>query len=94
MFHKLAPFGRHASGGQTLLQCVRNKAERLESQGFQGQMALFKCKVFGRNCPKTLHFPLVRLTAPAEIRIATMAEFQKAALVRRFYGIARLPPRE
>ena len=41
-------------------------------------MALFKRKVFGRNCPKTLHLPLVRFNAPVEIRIVTMAEFHKS----------------
>ena len=38
---------------------------------------MFKCKVFGLNCPKTLHLPLERPSAPAEIRIVTMAEFHK-----------------
>ena len=39
---------------------------------------MFKCKVFGRNCPKTLHLPRERCGAPAEIRIATMAKFHKS----------------
>ena len=39
---------------------------------------MFKCKVFGLNCPKTLHLPLERCGAPAEIRIVTMAEFHKS----------------
>ena len=38
---------------------------------------MFKCKVFGLNCPKALHLPLERPSAPAEIRIVTMAEFHK-----------------
>lgn len=38
---------------------------------------MFKCKVFGLNCPKTLHLPLERRGAPVEIRIVTMAEFHK-----------------
>ena len=39
---------------------------------------MFKCKVFGLNCPKILHLPLVRRSAPVEIRIVTMAEFHKS----------------
>ena len=73
---------------------THNKATSLEAQGFQGKMALFKCKVFGQFCPKALHLPLVRFDAPVEIRIVTMAEFHKSGPLSRFYGIARLPPRE
>ena len=39
---------------------------------------MFECKVFGLNCLKTLHLPLVRRSAPVEIRIVTMAEFHKS----------------
>ncbi|MBP3319862.1 MAG: hypothetical protein J6K94_07620, partial [Ruminiclostridium sp.] len=46
--------------------------------------ALFKCKVFGLNCPKTLHRPLVRYGAPAEIRIVTMAGFHKSGSFEPF----------
>ena len=41
-------------------------------------MALFKRKRFGSFRPKPLHLPLVRLNAPMEIRIVTMAEFHKS----------------
>ncbi|MDY3985805.1 hypothetical protein [Dysosmobacter sp.] len=47
-------------------------------------MALFKCKVFGVNCPKTLHLPLERRGAPVEIRIVTMAEFHKTGFFEPF----------
>ena len=52
------------------------------------------CKVFGRFCPKTLHLPRLRFDATVEIRIATMAEIHKNGPLIRFYGFARLPPRE
>ena len=39
---------------------------------------MLKCKVFGRNCPKTLHLPRERRGAPVEIRIETMAKFHKS----------------
>ena len=52
-------------------------AESLEIEGFQGLLALFKCKVFGLNCSKTLHLPPDRRGAPVEIRIVTMSEFHK-----------------
>lgn len=56
----------------------------LESQGFEGSLALFKCKAFGLNCPKALHLPLERRSAPVEIRIVTMAEFHKNGLKELF----------
>ena len=55
-----------------------------QRQGFQGHLALFECKVFGLNCLKTLHLPLVRRSAPVEIRIVTMAEFHKSGLSEPF----------
>ena len=38
--------------------------------------------------------PRERRGAPAQIRIATMAEFQKSGSKEAFYGIARPPPRK
>ena len=61
----------------SIIKCVRNKAASLESQGFQGSMALFKCKVFAQICAKTLHLPQERYAAPVGIRIVTMSEFHK-----------------
>jgi len=58
---------------------VRNKATSLESQGFQGQLALFWCKDFGQYYPKSLHLLLERPSVPAEIRIVTMSEFHKTS---------------
>ena len=54
--------------------------QSLEKQGFQGHLTLLGCKVFGLNCLKTLRLPLVRRSAPVEIRIVTMAEFHKNGL--------------
>ncbi|MDD6605549.1 MAG: hypothetical protein PUE96_06490, partial [Oscillospiraceae bacterium] len=63
---------------------ILNKAESFEKQDFQGRLALFGCKVFGENCLKTLHLPLVRCNAPVEIHIVTMAEFHKSGLFEPF----------
>ena len=67
-----------------LFECVVNKAERLASQGFQGQLALFQCKASGQMSQKTLHLPLEQSGAPAEIRITTMAEFRKSGSFEPF----------
>ena len=60
-----------------LTSCALNKAESLESLGVQGQMALFKCKVFTLAGAKTLHIPSAQCAASMEIHIDAMAEFHK-----------------
>ena len=70
------------------LSANSNKVEfsslSLLNQGFQGHLALFKCKGFRLNCPKPLRLPLVRRGAPGEIRIVTMAEFHKGGSFEPF----------
>jgi hypothetical protein len=69
---------------------VLNKAKSLESQGFQCQLSLFKCKVFAHFCAKALHFPLAWRSTPMELRIAAMSEFHKNAVFMELHGIRRV----
>ncbi|WP_433440344.1 hypothetical protein [Pseudoflavonifractor sp.] len=41
-----------------------------------------------------LHLPLMHFNAPADYALRQWLNFIKAAPLRRFYEIARLPPRE
>ena len=52
----------------------------MKSKAFKAIWLCSGARFFGLNCLKILNLPLVRRSAPVEIRIVTMAEFHKNGL--------------
>ena len=66
-----------AAGSKNVFELHGSVHRNYCQEGFQGLQALFGRKVFGQFDPRSLRLLLEHQGVPAEIRIATMAEFHK-----------------